>query len=183
MARRTILRSYNRSNVAVRELLAWVFAAEFASPSDHIWIAMGWISDVVIYDTFNGQFDAVVGRGSAGKIHVSDLVVMMARRGTRVSVITRPDSSNEVFIDAIRRKARGSEAESRIRLHLSPEVHHKNIVGKDWFIDGSMNLTANGLDNNVESLTLSVDRNEAAVIRTNISVTWEDKMGALNDPS
>jgi hypothetical protein len=30
---------------------------------------------------------------------------------------------------------------------------------------------------------LSVDRNESAVIRTNISVTWEDKMGALNDPS
>ena len=183
MARRTILRSYNRSNVAARELLAWIFAAEFANPSDHVWIAMGWISDVVIFDTLNGQFDAVVGRGSLGKIHVSDLVVMMARRGTRISVVTRPDSSNEVFIEALKRKARGSEAELRIRLHLSPEVHHKNIVGKDWFIDGSMNLTANGLDNNVESLTLSVDRNEAALVRTNISMTWEEKMEALHGES
>ena len=183
MSRRVILRSYNRSNVAVRELLAWVFAAESINPSEHIWVAMGWISDVVIYDASTGQFDAVSGHGRFGKIQVSDLLVILARKGTQISIVTRPDPSNEVFVNALKRKALGTPAQERIRLHLSPEVHHKNIVGKDWFIDGSMNLTVNGLDNNVESLTLTVDRDETALIRTNISLTWEDKMGGLNADS
>ena len=180
MPRRTILRSYNRSNVAARELLAWVFAAEAANPSEHIWVNMGWISDVVVFDASHGQFDAVSGRGNNGKMHVSDLFVVMARKGTKVSIVTRPDPSNEVFLEALKRKARGTEAQSRIRLHLSPDVHQKNIVGKDWFIDGSMNLTANGLDKNVESLTLTVDPQESAHMRTNISSTWEEKMEYLD---
>jgi phosphatidylserine/phosphatidylglycerophosphate/cardiolipin synthase-like enzyme len=183
MSRRNILRSYNRSNVAVRELLAWVFAAEAVNPSTHIWIAMGWISDVVIFDASQGQFDAVSGRGTSGRVHVSDLLVIMARKGTKISVVTRPDSSNQVFLEALKRKARGTEAQSRIQLHLSPEVHHKNIVGEDWFIDGSMNLTANGLDNNVESLTLMVDRNAAAELRTNIREQWKNMMGPLDADS
>jgi phosphatidylserine/phosphatidylglycerophosphate/cardiolipin synthase-like enzyme len=107
----------------------------------------------------------------------------MARKGTKISVITRPDSSNQVFLEALKRKARGTEAQSRIQLHLSPEVHHKNIVGEDWFIDGSMNLTANGLDNNVESLTLMVDRNAAAELRTNIREQWKNMMGPLDADS
>lgn len=180
MPSRTILRSHNRSNVAARELLAWVFASEAAHPSSHIWVAMGWISDVVIIDSTNGQFDAISGAGSQGKTHLSDLIVTMARKGTKFSIVTRPDPSNEVFLSALRRKARGTEAANRIRLHLAPDVHHKNIVGRDWFIDGSMNLTANGLDNNVESLTLTVDPQETAARRTNISSTWDEKMELLD---
>lgn len=180
MSRRTILRSHNRSNVAARELLAWVFAAEVANPSKHIWIAMGWISDVVIFDGTRGQFGALGDGGDVGKLRVSDLLVVLASRGTRISIVTRPDASNEVFVDALKRKARGTEAEENIRLHYSSEVHHKNIVGMDWFIDGSMNLTTNGLDNNVESLTLTVDARDAAAVRTNISSTWEVKMEILN---
>jgi len=58
-------------------------------------------------------------------------------------------------------------------MHISEQIHQKNVVGRDWVIDGSMNLTANGLDNNVESLILFVDQKKASETRTNLSQTWE----------
>ena len=51
---------------------------------------------------------------------------------------------------------------------------------------GAESVKGNGSDGwprvrAVDAGTLSVDRNEAALVRTNIGMTWEEKMGALND--
>jgi len=173
MTSRTILRTHNRSNASVRELLSWVFAAELMTPSPEIWIAVAWISDIQIFDSTDKSYSALISRDSSNRINLSDFVVEVARRGSKVNIVTRPDPSNLNFIDSVRRKSDRSEFQENILMHISEQIHQKNVVGRDWVIDGSMNLTANGLDNNVESLILFVDQKKASETRTNLSQTWE----------
>ena len=96
--------------------------------------------------------------------------------------MTRPDPSNDKFLDILQRKAAITRVQDHIRVGRSEIIHQKNLVGKDWFTDGSMNLTVNGLDNNVENLTVHLDAEKTAEIRTNIRQTWSDVLGAINDP-
>ena len=181
MNSRTILRSYNRSNVAARELLSWVFAAELLVPSPDIWIAVAWISDVLIIDSTDGSFDAVTNNENPNRVFLSDFIVNVAKRGTSVNIITRPDFSNQTFVNAVKRKSRGHDCRNNISILISDVIHQKNIVGNDWVMDGSMNLTANGLDNNVESLSLYIDPVRASETRTNLYQTWSNQLQVLTD--
>ena len=178
---RTILRSYHRSNVAARELLSWVFASELLNPSSDIWIAVAWISDVMIVDSTDGSFDAVTNYETPNRVFLSDFIVNVAKRGTSVKIVTRPDVSNQTFVNAVKRKSRGLDCRKNISILISDVIHQKNIVGNDWVMDGSMNLTANGLDNNVESLSLYVDPVRASETRTNLYQTWSDDLQVLTD--
>ena len=163
-------------------MLAMLFAAEILDPSTEFWIAMAWVSDVALYDSLYGEFDALVSRSGTGRVHLSDVLIELAIKGTTVNIVTRPDPSNDKFLDILQRKAAVTRVQDHIRIGRSEIIHQKNLVGKDWFTDGSMNLTVNGLDNNVENLTVHLDAEKTAEIRTNIRQTWSDVLGAINDP-
>jgi phosphatidylserine/phosphatidylglycerophosphate/cardiolipin synthase-like enzyme len=163
-------------------MLALLFAAEVLDPAAEFWIAMAWVSDVALYDSAYGEFDALVSRSGIGRVHLSDVLIELALKGTIVNVVTRPDPSNDKFLDILRRKTAISRVQDQFRLARSEAIHQKNLVGKDWFTDGSMNLTVNGLDHNVENLTVHLDPEKTAEIRTNIRQTWNGTLEAINDP-
>jgi hypothetical protein len=181
MTRRSILRSTAHSNASAREMLAMLFAAELLEPAPEFWVAMGWVTDVDLFRSSHSEFDAVVARGSVGRVFLSDVLVELARRGSTVCVVTRPDDSNEAFLDALRRKTVAARLQHRVRLARSEDIHQKNLVGSDWYTDGSMNLTVNGLDHLVESLSVNLDGRQAAEMRTNIRETWLSRLGAIDD--
>ena len=163
-------------------MLALLFAAEVLDPAAEFWIAMAWVSDVALYDSGYGEFDALVSRSGTGRVYLSDVLVELALKGTSVNIVTRPDPSNDKFLDILQRKAAIARVQDHIHLARSEAIHQKNLVGKDWFTDGSMNLTVNGLDHNVENLTVHLDAEKTAEIRTNIRQTWNVTLEAINDP-
>jgi hypothetical protein len=181
MNRRTILRASQHSNFAAREMLALVFASEILDPAPEFWLAMAWVSDVVLFDSLHGEFDALIQSHGRRRVYISDVLTELARRGALVNVVTRPDPNNEKFLEVLRRKTALAHVEGRFRLGLSEAIHQKNLVGNDWFTDGSMNLTVNGLDHNVENLTIDFDPEKTAETRTNIRQTWNGILGPIDD--
>lgn len=174
---RTILKSRDRSNRAAREMLEWVFSSELLGPSEEIWIVMGWMSDVVILDSSDGSFDSLIPSLSGQKFLLSDIVVELARLGSRIFIVIRSDESNNYVTAAMKAKIEQRCPKGKLKIHQDAEVHNKGIIGSSWCLDGSMNLTSNGLDRNAESLTLLRNSDESARRRIELRGQWGKYFG------
>ena len=181
MSQRIILRNSQHSSTAAREMLNLLFSAELLNPAPEFWMAMAWVSDVSLFDSIHKEFDALLPGNGSGRLSLSDVLSELARSGSVINVITRPDPINEKFIDALRRKVRQLRIQSPVRICLSSTIHQKNLVGNDWYSDGSMNLTVNGLDHNVENLSVYLDPARVAEMRTNLRQTWSGLLEEIND--
>ncbi len=181
MSRRAILRAGQHSNTAAREMLSLVFAAELLDPPSDFWIAMAWVSDVSLYDSLHNEFELLVPHSGPGRVYLSDVLTELAQRGSTVNIVTRPDPTNVRFLEGFRRKTELGRVQDHVRVGFSEDIHQKNLVGKDWFTDGSMNLTVNGLDHNVENLTITFDSGKTAEMRNNLRQTWGSILKELDD--
>jgi phosphatidylserine/phosphatidylglycerophosphate/cardiolipin synthase-like enzyme len=65
-----------------------------------------------------------------------------------------------------------SEFGSRLVVTLKPEVHEKGILGDDFLLSGSMNLTHNGVNTNDEHLTLRTDLSSVEEWRISLEQKW-----------
>ncbi|MCC7066698.1 MAG: phosphatidylserine/phosphatidylglycerophosphate/cardiolipin synthase family protein [Planctomycetes bacterium] len=137
-------------------LLQMLFIAELLEPSQQLWVVSPWLSDVPVIDNRTG----VLSRYSArwGEVHVRLLEVLheLAERGTEVRIVTQEHESNYEFLRAARRLSEGLTGRGCVSVQIDTVLHTKGILGDSFWMAGSMNLTAWGVQRNDEQVTLHV---------------------------
>lgn len=159
-------------STAIRDLLQSLFAAELLSPSRRLWMLFGWISDIPLLDNRVRQFSALQPDWPAAEIRLSLILKALLEKGGSVVLILREVKHNLEFVDRI--GALRSQYPDRLRLYMAPEVHDKGILGDDFLVSGSMNLTFNGVTVNDEHISLRTDPASIEEWRIALEQKWKE---------
>lgn len=156
---------------AIRDLLQSLFVAELLQPSSQLWLAFGWISDVDILDNRTRQFAPIQPDWPASNIRLSQVLGTIIERGGNIAMVLRDVEHNRSFIHRIEQIRQRHP--SRLLYAVAGDLHKKGIVGDDFLLSGSMNLTYNGIAVNDEHLTLRTDPASVQEWRVVMQATWE----------
>lgn len=153
---------------AIRDVLQSLFAAELLHPSRRLWIGFGWISDIPLLDNEARQFSAVQPDWPAAPIRLSAVIEALARKGCELVVLIRDHATNRSFIERLR----PLEEIRTFRMIVAPDFHEKGLLGDDYVLSGSMNLTWNGITVNDEHVLLRTDPSAVAERRLQLEEKW-----------
>lgn len=156
---------------SVRDLFQSLFAAELLNPSPKLWLFFAWISDIDILDNSARQFAALEPDWPAAPIRVSQVLKALLARGVHVRLIIREHGHNDYFIarlDALKSRYGGL-----LRWKIEKSFHAKGLLGADYFLSGSMNLTLSGISVNGEHLVLRTDPASVAEQAIELESRWE----------
>jgi len=155
---------------AIQEALQSLLAAELASPSTELWLLSGWVSDLDLLDNSARAFAGLRPDWPASGIALSRVLADVATKGARVCVVVRDVEHNRPFVRRLRDLQ--ASASGRLGLVVSPNAHEKTLVGDDYVLGGSMNLTLSGTTRSDEHMLLRVDRGAAASRRIDLGRRW-----------
>ena len=163
---RKIFKNASTSQHAVRELLAIVFAQELLMPSRDVFIVAPWISNIVVFDSRLGQFATLNPEWNKREVRLVEVIVTMAASGANVHVHTRPDEHNKHFRFKIEQSMMDAGLADHLRWSSSnATLHTKGLLTERVLVDGSMNLTENGVALNDETVTISYEPADVAAAR------------------
>ena len=130
------------------DLLQSLFIAELLFPSSRVWVSSPWIVDFDLIDNSSRQFEALVPGWPATPIRFSDVLRELLKRRSDIIIISNHDPKNADFLS----RMEGMRDEFPGRLHIFREnlVHEKGILTDNFTLDGSMNLTYQGVNYNQE---------------------------------
>lgn len=149
---RRIFRSAVTSQDVIRELVQIMCLAELLAPSQEVWLVSPWISDFVLLDNRTGRFDAINPQWQRREIRLVDYAQQVMTNGTRIILVTRPDSHNQTFLHRLTDRVNEAGLGENIEVLQLDRLHTKGILTKRSLLLGSMNLTYNGLEINDESV-------------------------------
>ena len=159
---------------AVRDLFQSLFVAELLYPSTKLWLFFAWISDVEIIDNSAREFAALEPDWPAAPIRLSQVLRALLARGVAIRLVIRADGHNDYFIARLQTlKARYGD---QIKWTVEKSFHAKGLLGADYFLSGSMNLTLNGISINGEHLVLRTDPAAVAEQSIELETRWEGQM-------
>lgn len=159
---------------AVRDLFQTLFVAELINPSPKLWLFFAWISDVEIVDNSARQFAALEPDWPAAPIRLSQVLRALLARGVAIRLVIRADGHNDYFIARLQRlKASFGD---QIKWTVESSFHAKGLLGADYFLSGSMNLTLNGISVNGEHLVLRTDPAAVGEQLVELHNRWEGEM-------
>lgn len=143
---RIIRKSHNYSSREAADLLGAILAAEVASPSTTLWMVSPWISDVPALDNTSGAFPQLNRWGMRG-IGLAEVLATVTAAGCTVVVGTTPDRHNRYFLERLRSLTEDLDTSANVVIDIDArnELHTKSVIGDDFVIVGSMNLTMNGV--------------------------------------
>lgn len=153
------------SRSEIREMLEGIFVAELLVPSESIWLVSPWISDIDILDNRCGQFSSLVPTWGLRRIRLSEIFGQLMNVSS-VHIVARPDSHNDAFLQKMDDLARASEDSSKLQVTIRETLHLKGLLGQDYYLSGSMNLTYSGVEVNHEGVSL--DRSPAGIAAARI---------------
>lgn len=170
-ATRKIFKNSATSQNAVRELLTLVFAQELLVPSKDLFIVAPWISNIVIFDSQLGQYATLNPEWAKREIRLVEVLGTVAANGTALHIHTRPDDHNKVF----RRRIHEALEDAGLADQLcwsdrNALLHTKGVCTDRVLLDGSMNLTENGVAVNDEAVTISFELAHVAAARMHFQI-------------
>jgi hypothetical protein len=148
---RQILQSATSVRNAAREVLQSLFAAELLAPSRCVWIVSPWLRDVPVLDNSTGSFSMLCADFPRAEVRLSLVLRELLSLGTTVVIATRPGEGNRQVVEALDGCPGVLGGLTFLEL---PTLHSKGIVTDRAALQGSMNLTYNGVDRLTEMLTL-----------------------------
>ncbi|WP_144553393.1 phospholipase D-like domain-containing protein DpdK [Bacillus sp. X1(2014)] len=157
----------------IADVLQSLFVMEIIQPSRCLWIVSPWISDIpIIYNEAN-QFLTIEPHWSRKKVTFSEVLVKLVENGTVIRLATRPDPHNNRFLEKL--KAATKEYEDRVHIYSSYLLHSKGLLGDQFYLNGSMNFTFNGITVNEESVQLITDPQDISQNRIEFANRWGDE--------
>jgi hypothetical protein len=170
---RSVLKARSSSNLAAQDLLISVLTAELCYPSSDLYMTSPWISDLQILDNRKYQFSAICAAWPPGFIRLSEVLVELAKRKTRVHIVTSTADGSRRFVDRLRylQKQAGIPHDRIIAQEFSEDYgelkHSKGVIGDSYRFHGSMNFSNAGVDpdKNDESVRLETNSEDVASAR------------------
>lgn len=150
---RRIFRSSYTSNAEIRELLELLFTAELLLPSRCLWIISPWLSDLDLLDNRSDAFSSLDPQWGPRRIRLTEILGRLLENGTHLVVATRTGQHNDTFLRKLDDLSRAMGASDRLTVYQNDALHLKGILGNDFYLSGSMNLTFNGVELLEEGVT------------------------------
>lgn len=135
---------------AVLELLQSIFVAELLSPGMRLWIVSPWVSDIAVVDNSARSFSTLCPEWQAAPIRLSAVLTALMERGTQIVLIVNQTSHNDDIL--ARMEQLSSSMPGKLICHREADLHEKGLLGDHFTLNGSMNLTYNGVHVNDEYL-------------------------------
>lgn len=154
-------------------LLQGLLTVELLRPSETLWLVSAWASDMPVLDNRTGSFAGLSQAWGHREIQLVEVLVELARRGSSVVVATNTHNHNRWFHDRLAALAAAESVVDRVRHDSYDKLHVKGLLGDDFHLRGSMNLTRSGVDDNEEELILEIDPAEVARAR----IEFENRFG------
>ncbi|MYZ42459.1 phospholipase D-like domain-containing protein DpdK [Schauerella aestuarii] len=154
---RRIFKTKTTGVAAIQELMQTMFVAEVLQPGEEVWIVSPWISNVVLIDNRSGNFDALNPEWGRREIRLADVLVTLMGRGTKAHVVTRNESSNDLFRTSLAELVSEHDLEDSLTVRIYDQLHTKGVLLTRGLLLGSMNLTYNGMTINDEWVEFSLD--------------------------
>ncbi len=158
------------SSRQIPDLLQTIFASELICPSRTIWLVSPWISDIPILENSANQFLSLEPTMSGGRVRLVEVLIKIMSMGTKLYLVTRPDSHNSDFINSL--KSNIGEGKEHLKIIQAEELHEKGLLGDDYYLAGSMNFTYNGITLNQESIHFTTDPHSVAQNKLIFSHRW-----------
>jgi phosphatidylserine/phosphatidylglycerophosphate/cardiolipin synthase-like enzyme len=160
---------------SIIDLLQSLLVLELIKPSKTIWVGSAWISDIQLFDNRGLQYRSLEPDWPADMISLSKVLLALAKRGTKLIILTRNDEVNQNFLNKIRAN---KTKDMSIEIILRNEFHEKGLLSDSYEITGSMNFTFNGIMINDERVIYRCDKNKIAERQI---VMWNKYGDELND--
>lgn len=173
---RHIHKSSWRCQDEVRELLQATFVSELLSPSRCLWLVSPWVSDIPIIDNRTGGFDSLDPSWGPRVVRLTAVLGLLLQRGATVVLATRPVGHNRPFVEQLNAAARDLATPAALRVNESEDLHEKGLLGDDFYLSGSMNLTYGGVELLEE--TVKYDTSEPVIAQAQL-VYFERWGGSL----
>ncbi len=167
------LRTGNRMRLRADSILSTALLAELAQPGGSLWLVSGWITDIEVLDNTQGAFDALLGDNPPANCRLSQMLSLIAVAGSRIHVVTRNNSHNQIFAARLRQAM--TDPKGQLDFRFDDKIHEKTLCGRDWMLTGSMNFTVSGLGDNEESVTYKVDDPEVAQAHLDFAERWKEQ--------
>jgi hypothetical protein len=174
MEDRVIHKSASQARNEVRDLLEAIFIAELISPSRCLWVVSPWVSDIIVVDNSGAGYDGLDPTLGSRPLRLSEALARLVGLGSTVCVACRPIETNDRFLDALRAAFdRVNAPEDALIVTETENLHEKGLLGDDYYLSGSMNLTYSGVELLDEVVRLELDGASVAAAR----VTFHARYG------
>lgn len=161
------------SSTQLPHLFQGIITGEMVFPSKKIWLYSPWISDIPLLDNSAHAFRHVEPHWPRSKIKLSAILQKLLENGTEVVIITNTSSHNDTFFLWIEKiKIQGYRNLDGLRVK---ELHKKGFLGDNFFINGSMNFTYNGLNILDERIEFTTVPEEISNARIEFDTYWNNK--------
>jgi len=159
----TTSRRYSRQMI---DALASCLTIEMLDPSDELYLASAWITDLPLLDNCFGQLRVLSSETVGTHIPLSYVLCALAERGQKIFIATRENAENQDFMRRV-------QAQEGITLKTSNDLHLKILVSQHFCWEGSMNFTYSGVHRNPETITLSTDKEHISRALIHVRQLWE----------
>jgi hypothetical protein len=174
MESRVIHKSAGQARNEVRDLLETIFIAELISPSRCLWVVSPWVSDIVVVDNRGAGFDGVDPTLGSRVIRLSDALARLVSMGATICIACRPIDTNQRFLESLRAAFDRADApDDALTVVQTEHLHEKGLLGDDYYLSGSMNLTYSGVELLDEMVRFELDVSSVAAAR----VTFHARYG------
>ena len=117
-----------------------------------------WLSNIPLIDNRFGQFRALASERNKTKLHLGDILTLLAARRTQVRILYRTPTNETTrqFVESLQNV-------DNIECRAKHDLHEKGLITSHFYVHGSMNFTYAGVNINDESVEITKD--EATIWR------------------
>jgi len=162
---RRIFKNQQTGSATIKELLQSMFVGEILETYGRIWIVSPWVSNITLIDNRSGNFDTLSPEWGRREIRLTDVLIGLMSKGTKVVIVTRDDDTNKPFLNKLRDTAEIHALNEQLEFKLDPLLHKKGILLSHSLLMGSMNLSNNGLEMLDEWIQFSIDPEDIATTK------------------
>ncbi len=154
MTQRRIFKTKTAGSIVLKELMQNIFLAELINPSQKtVWIVSPWISDVPLIDNRGGNFDIVNPDWRGQIVKLQDVILHMLSIDTQIRLITNHEKHNDSFLRKLKMRLTETSDKKNISIIQIKTLHvKKGLLNDHGCLDGSMNITHQGMEINDEQV-------------------------------
>ncbi|MDC0189759.1 phospholipase D-like domain-containing protein DpdK [Rhodospirillales bacterium] len=177
---RRIFQTKTTSQGEIRDLLQMIFANELLTPSEELWLVSPWISDIPILDNRMGGFDAINPEWKGREIRLTEVLLQLMSVGSKAFIVTISPTdvdTNRYFVNRLSSLSEETGLTNKKIIIEVPKpedftgLHYKGILTARGFLEGSMNISHNGLKLNDEQVTYDINRERITDARVHFEET------------
>ncbi len=179
MTVRRIFKSRTSRQGEILDVLSSLFVTEVIQPSETLWLVSPWVTDLELLDNRTGNFDYLEPAWGQRMVRITELLTRMVANGGRLNLVTNFDTHNDRFLCQLQDRVENYGVKDRLKIVRKKQLHTKGILGRSFYLHGSMNLTRGGVVFNDEQINLDIGKQAIADAELHFMQAYGDDINVL----